>query len=74
VERLCGVLDQDPPSSIDEIGEKDKSTTSRPISSVQKNHLAAVTSVVADNNERLRHTKKLISPDLKNSEKTKLSI
>jgi hypothetical protein len=74
VERLCGVLDQDPPSSIDEIGEKDKSTTSRPISSVQKNHLAPVTSVVADNNERLRHTKKLISPDLKNSEKGKLSI
>jgi hypothetical protein len=33
-----------------------------------------VASIVADNHERQRHTEKLISPDLKTDEKTKLPI
>jgi hypothetical protein len=51
-----------------------KSTTSRPTSSLQKNHLAPAASAIADNHERQRHTEKLISPDLKNSEMTMLPI
>jgi hypothetical protein len=52
----------------------DKSTTSGPTSSLQKNHLTPATNIVADNHELQRHTEKLISPDLKTDEKTKLSI
>jgi hypothetical protein len=51
-----------------------KSTTSGPTSSLQKNHLTPATSVVANNHERQRHAEKLISPDLKTGEKTKLSM
>jgi hypothetical protein len=54
--------------------KNDKSTTFRPTSLLQKNHLAPVASAVADNHGRLRHTEKLISPDPKTGEKTKLSI
>jgi hypothetical protein len=50
------------------------STTSGPTSSLQKNHLTLAASVVADSNERRRHTEKLILPDLKHGEKNKLSI
>jgi hypothetical protein len=35
------------------------------------NHLAPAASVVADNNEHQQQIEKLISPDLKNSEKTR---
>jgi hypothetical protein len=49
------------------------SIISGPTSSLQKNHLAPAASVV-DNNECQRHNDKLILPDLKNGEKTKLSI
>jgi hypothetical protein len=52
----------------------DKSTTFGPTSSLQKNHLAPAARVVADNHERQRHAEKLISPDLKTGEKTKLPI
>jgi hypothetical protein len=41
---------------------------------LRKNHLAPIASVVVDNNEHWRHTEKLTSPDLKNGEKTKLTI
>jgi hypothetical protein len=44
-----------------------RSTTSGPTSLLQRNHLAP-------DNIGWRHTKKQISPDLKNDEKTKLSI
>jgi hypothetical protein len=44
------------------------STTSGPASSLQRNHLASAASVGR------RHTEKQISPDLNNSEKTKLPI
>jgi hypothetical protein len=49
--------------------KNNKFTTSTPTFSLQKNHLALATSAVPDNNERQRHTEKLVSPDLKNSEK-----
>ena len=49
-----------------------KSTTFGPTSSLQKNHLAPAASVVTNNHKRQRQTEKLISPDLKNGEKTKL--
>jgi hypothetical protein len=52
----------------------DKSTTSGPASSLQKNHLARAASAVVNNHERQQHNEKLISPDLKNGEKTKLPI
>ena len=53
----------------------DRSTTSGPTSLLQKNHLAPTASVVvANNHERQRHNEKLISPDLKNDEKTELPI
>jgi hypothetical protein len=45
-----------------------KSTTSRLTSPLLKNHLAPATSTIADKHEHQRHTKKLISPDLKNDE------
>ena len=48
--------------------------TSGPTSSLQKNHLVPAAGVVANNHERRRHTEKTISPDLKNSDKTKLPI
>jgi hypothetical protein len=51
-----------------------KSTTSGPTSSLQKNHLAPTACVIANNHERQRHAEKLISPDLKTGEKTKLPI
>ena len=54
--------------------KNDRSTTSGPISSLQRNHLAPAASVIADNDERQRHIEKQISPDLKNSEKTKMPI
>jgi hypothetical protein len=53
--------------------KNDKSTTSGPTSS-QKNHLTPAASAIADNNERQRHIEKMISPDLKTGEKTKLPI
>jgi hypothetical protein len=51
-----------------------KSTTSGTTSPLQKNHLAPAANTVADNHKRLRHSQKLISPDLKTDEKTKLPI
>jgi hypothetical protein len=60
--------------TIEKSGKNDKSTTSGPTSSLQKNHLAPTASVVVDNHECQRHTEKLISPDLKTGEKTNLSI
>jgi hypothetical protein len=52
-----------------------RSTISRPTTTLlQRNHLAPAASVIVDNNEHERHTKKLISPDLKNGEKTSLPI
>jgi hypothetical protein len=55
--------------------EKDiKSTTFGPKSSLQKNHLAPAASAVVENHERQRHIEKLISPNLKIDEKTKLPI
>jgi hypothetical protein len=54
--------------------KNNKSTTSRPTSPLQKNHLAPAASAIADNHERQQHTEKLISPDLKTGNKTKLSI
>jgi hypothetical protein len=62
------VLDQDPLPPIDEVGEEDGSTTSRPISSLQRNHLAPAAS------KGHRYIEKQISLDMKNSEKTKLPI
>jgi hypothetical protein len=55
------VLDQDLPRPIDKV-------TSGPTSSFQRNHLAPATSEGQRNNEEQ------ILPDLKNGEKTKLSI
>ena len=49
-------------------------TTFGPISSLRKNHLAPTVSALTDNHERQRHTKKLISSDLKKGKKTKLPI
>jgi hypothetical protein len=49
-----------------------KSTTSGPTSSLQKKNLSPAASAIVDNHERQRHTEKLISPDLKIGEKTKL--
>jgi hypothetical protein len=46
-----------------------KTTTSEPTSSLQSIHLVSASSVVVDNNERQRHAKKPISPDLKKGEK-----
>jgi hypothetical protein len=40
---------------------------------LQKNHLA-LASAVGDNHGGQRHTEKLISPDMKTGEKTKLPI
>jgi hypothetical protein len=54
--------------------KNDKSTTSRPTFLLQKNHLAPATSAVGDNHGHQRHTEKLISPDLKTNEKTKVPI
>jgi hypothetical protein len=54
--------------------KNDISTISEPTSSLQKNHLTPAAGIIADSNKRQRHTEKLISPDLKNDEKTKLSI
>jgi hypothetical protein len=54
--------------------KSDKSTTSGSTSLLQKNHLAPAASAVVDNHERQQHTEKLISPDLKNGEKTTLLI
>jgi hypothetical protein len=51
-----------------------KSTTSGPTSSLQKNHLVPAANAVVDNDERQRHNEKLISPDLKNGKKTRLTI
>jgi hypothetical protein len=51
-----------------------KSTTSGLTSSLQKNHLTPAAGAIMDNHKRHRHTEKLISPDLKTSEKTKLPI
>jgi hypothetical protein len=48
--------------------KNDKSTTSGPTSSLQRNHLASAAS------KGQRYTEKQISPDLKNDEKTKLPI
>jgi hypothetical protein len=39
-----------------------------------KNHLAPASIIVADNNERQQHIEKLISPDPKTGEKTKLPM
>jgi hypothetical protein len=57
-----------------ESGKNGKYTTSGPISSLQKNHLVPAASAVVDNYERQRYTEKLISPDLKIGEKTKMTI
>jgi hypothetical protein len=51
-----------------------KSTTSGPTFLLQKNHLVPAANGVVDNDERQRHNEKPISPDLKNGEKTKLTI
>jgi hypothetical protein len=51
-----------------------RSTTSEPTTFLQRNHIAPAASVVIDNEERQQHTEKLISPDLKNGEKTMLPI
>jgi hypothetical protein len=48
--------------------KNDKSTTFRPTSLLQRNHLAPAAS------KGQRHTEKQISPDLKNGDKTKLPI
>jgi hypothetical protein len=48
--------------------KNDRSTTSGPTFSLQRNHLVSAAS------EGQRHTKKQISPDLKNGQKTKLPI
>jgi hypothetical protein len=49
-----------------------KSTTSGPTSLLQKNHLTPAAGTVVDNHKQQRHTKKLISPEMKTGEKTKL--
>jgi hypothetical protein len=54
--------------------KNDKPINSEPTSVLQKNHLAPSASFVADNHECQQHTEKLISPDLKIGEKTKLPI
>jgi hypothetical protein len=54
--------------------KNNKSITSGPISPLQKNHLALAASAIADNHERQQNTEKLISPDLKTGNKTKLPI
>jgi hypothetical protein len=50
------------------------STTSGPTSSLQKNHLALVVGAIVDNDECQLHIEKLISPNLKIDEKTKLTM
>jgi hypothetical protein len=50
--------------------KNDKSTTFRPTSSLQKNHLAPAASAITDNYER----QKLISSHMETGEKTKLPI
>jgi hypothetical protein len=55
-------------SPIDEVEEEWQDPTFGPISSLQRNHLAPATSIGQ------RQTEKQMSPDLKNDEKTKLSI
>jgi hypothetical protein len=54
--------------------KNDKSITSGLTSFLQKNHIASAACAIVDNHERQRHTEKLISPDLKTGEKTKLPI
>jgi hypothetical protein len=54
------------PSTLSE--RNNRSTTSGPITLLQRNHLTPAAS------EGRRHTDKQISPDLKNGEKTKLLI
>jgi hypothetical protein len=39
-----------------------------------KSHLVSAASVVVDNRERQLHAEKLISPDLKTGDKTKLRV
>jgi hypothetical protein len=72
--RRRAVLDQDLSPPIDEVREERQTITSGPTSSLQKNHLAPAASVAMDNHKRQRYAKKLISPDLKTGEKTKLPI
>jgi hypothetical protein len=55
-------------------GKNDRSTTSGPTSSLQCIRLAPTLSVVVENDNSHRYVEKQISLDLKNSEKTKLSI
>jgi hypothetical protein len=52
----------------------DRSTTSWSTSSLQNIHLALAPNDAVDNNEWQGDAKKLISPDLKNNIKNKLSI
>jgi hypothetical protein len=67
-------LDQDLSPPIDEVGEE------REIHHLRTNILAPeepprpAAGAVVDNHEYQRHTEKLISPDLKTGEKTKLPI
>jgi hypothetical protein len=51
-----------------------KATTSGPTSSLYKSHLVPAASVVVDNRKRQLHAEKLISPDLKTGDKTKLRV
>jgi hypothetical protein len=60
-----------PPTKSEKTG---RSITSRPTTLLQRNHLAPIASVVVDNDKHQRHTEKLISPYLENSEKTTLPI
>jgi hypothetical protein len=55
-------------------GKNDRSTTSGPTSSLQCIRLIPASSVAVENDNRQRHVEKQISLDLKNIEKTKLSI
>jgi hypothetical protein len=54
--------------------KNNESTTSGPTSSLQKNHLTPAANAIADKHERQRHIEKMISLDMKNSEKTTLPI
>jgi hypothetical protein len=56
------------------LGKDDRSTTSGPTSSLQSIHLGPAPSAIVDIYKRQRHVEKQISLDLKNNEKTKLSI
>jgi hypothetical protein len=55
-------------------GKDDRSTTTGPTSLLQSIHLAPAPNAVVNNDKHQRHVEKQISPDLKNGEKTKLSI